>query len=220
MEVVEQKISIEWCPSVPLERIEAAGRTAWMSEGKARAGSASGFVRSLIVREHESCLEHVVMTMRMVTDIGVARELLRHRLASPTERSTRFCDYSGGIAFIRPVWWDEWTPGEQEAWMRQMNEAEKGYKAMIRLGNPPERARGLLPLSTATEIVLTANLREWRHIFRLRAMGTSGRPHPQVRALMLDGLTQAYEMVGVVFDDIVRECVLFDLLDKEVVRDD
>jgi thymidylate synthase (FAD) len=160
------------------------------------------------------------MTMRMVTDIGVARELLRHRLASPTERSTRFCDYSGGIAFIRPVWWDEWTPGEQEAWMRQMNEAEKGYKAMIRLGNPPERARGMLPLSTATEIVLTANLREWRHIFRLRAMGTSGRPHPQVRALMLDGLTQAYEMVGVVFDDIVRECVLFDLLDKEVVRDD
>lgn len=104
--------------------------------------------------------------------------------------------------------------------MRQMNEAEKGYKAMIRLGNPPERARGMLPLSTATEIVLTANLREWRHIFRLRAMGTSGRPHPQVRALMLDGLTQAYEMVGVVFDDIVRECVLFDLLDKEVVRDD
>lgn len=220
MKVVNQEISVAWCPSVPLERIEAAGRTAWMSGDKAGIGTAGRFVRGLIIKGHESVLEHVCMTVRMLTNIGVGREINRHRLASPTERSTRWCAYGGGVTFIRPVWWEDWSQGEQAIWEWQMAEAEKAYQKFIRLGATPEKARDVLPLATATEIVMTANLREWRHIFNLRAVGTTGRPHPQMQALMLDGLVQAYELIDVVFDDIVREAAMLDLIDRDVVRED
>lgn len=220
MEVIDQKISVEWCPSIPLERIEAAGRTAWMSDGRSRPGTAGRFVRGLIIKGHESVLEHACMTVRMITNIGVGREINRHRLASPTERSTRWCDYGGGVTFIRPVWWEDWEPGEQAIWEWQMAEAEKAYQKLSRLGVAPERARDVLPLATATEIVMTANLREWRHIFNLRAVGTTGRPHPQMQALMLSGLVQAYELIEVVFDDIAREAAMLDLIDRDVIRED
>lgn len=213
MNIIDQFVEPAWIPSVPLERIEAAGRVCRMSEDKAGPGTAERMVRSLMRMNHASVLEHVSMTLRIVTNIGVARELLRHRMASPTERSTRWCNYSeSGIGFIRPVWWDDWCDGERRMWEWQMAEAEKAYNKFIRLGNPPERARGVLPLDTATEIVFTANMREWRHIFNLRALGTTGRPHPQMQALMLDALSMAHEALDVLFEDQVREAVVRGLL--------
>ncbi|MFA7188676.1 MAG: FAD-dependent thymidylate synthase [Sphaerochaetaceae bacterium] len=214
MEVINQRIFTEWCPPIPLQRIEEAGRTSYASHDKACPGSEQKFVRGRVVAQHYSILEHVTLSLRMVTNIGVSREICRHRHASITEQSTRYCDFGKqGVRFIRPVWWDEWSKGEQRAWTWHMTESEKMYKKMREMGSAPERAREFLPLATATELVLTANLREWRHIFALRALGTTGRPHPQMRALMLDGLKLASTLVDVVFDDLVREAVMLGLVD-------
>lgn len=186
-----------------LKRIEKAGRTCYKSEDRITAESAKVFVRKLIERGHESVLEHESITVRFVCDRGVSHEIVRHRLASYSQESTRYCNYSNdrfrnNITFIKPCFWDEGTGG-YKLWKQAMFIAEKEYFELLNLGCTPQEARSVLPNSTKTEIVMTANLREWRHFLKLR---TAKAAHPQMRELTVPLLHELQERIPVVFDDI------------------
>ena len=162
-----------------LKKIEICGRVAYKSENNITADSAEKFVRNLIKRGHESVLEHVSLSFRIICDRGVMAELTRHRLASFTVESTRFNDYSsdkfgGELTFIRPCFWN----GRTEFWQDKMAEIEDVYKDFRKRGATPEQARSILPNSLKTELIMTANLRELRHILKLR---TAKDAHPQMR---------------------------------------
>lgn len=189
MKVIEQSHEILAVNASPGHLIEAAGRTCYKSESKTHEYS-PGFVRNLIKSGHMSVIEHATMTVRFITDRGVTHELVRHRLASYSQESTRYCNYGNQdhLVFIRPVWMrstcrSNLSTAEYE-WFKAMLHAETHYLIMLYHGWAPEQARSVLPNSLKTEIVVTANMREWRHIFKLRALGTTGRPHPQIKALM------------------------------------
>lgn len=129
---------------------------------------------------------------------GNSHELVRHRLASYSQESTRYVRYDGNMEFIRPVWWDDWSAAEQRSWERAMQFSETEYLFLLAHGSRPEQAREVLPNSLKTEIVTTANLREWRHIFRLRC---SKAAHPQIRSLMTDCLKGFHREIPVIFDE-------------------
>ena len=186
-----------------LKRIEKAGRTCYKSEDRITEESATAFVRMLIERGHESVLEHESITVRFVCDRGISHEIVRHRIASFSQESTRYCNYSGdrfgnNITFIKPCFLDEGTGG-YKLWKQAMFIAEKEYFELLNLGCTPQEARSVLPNSTKTEIVMTANLREWRHFLKLR---TAKAAHPQMRELTVPLLHELQEQIPVVFDDI------------------
>ena len=205
MRIINQ--SWEWVqkPVMPLEIIEMAGRTCYKSEGLITKDSSEKFVRMILKRGHNSVIEHVSASVRFITNRGVTHELVRHRLCAFSQESTRYVNYWGSdIQFIRPVWApavadcvDRYDPIIE--WEEAMERAEKSYKRLIDDGWRPEQAREVLPNSLKTEIVVTANLREWRHIFRLR---TSKAAHPQMGSLMLDCLAGFKNAIPVLFDDI------------------
>lgn len=179
-----------------LKRIERIGRVAWKSEDKAEEGSAPRFVDMLIKAGHESVLEHESITVKFVVDRGISHELVRHRIASFTQESTRYCDYTKGeVTFVRPLL-DEM---EMRTWEEAMRCAEWAYKTLRAKGVSAQHARTVLPTSTKTEVIVTANLREWRHIFRLR---TALASHPQMRQVMEPLLQEFKNEVPVVFDDL------------------
>lgn len=202
-----------------LRSIEMAGRTCYKSEDKATEESARKFVAMIIKRGHESVLEHEKMTVRVVCDRGVTHEIVRHRLASYSQESTRYCDYAGGhVAFVIPPWCKSLLPGEASAetddaalntivetadpesfWLHSMQQAENSYRSLRELGWRPEQARSVLPNSLKTEIVMTANLREWRHFFKLR---TAPAAHPQMREIAVPMLAEFKRLIPVVFADI------------------
>jgi thymidylate synthase (FAD) len=181
-----------------LRRIERAGRTAYKSESRITAESAPKFVASIIARGHESVLEHEKITVRIICDRGVSHELVRHRIASYTQESTRFCDYAkaGEIQVVEPP---GLTQNQRDYWESAMLAAERSYQGMRTWGAPPQIARSVLSTCLKTEIVITANLREWRHILRLR---TAPAAHPQMRQIMLPLLAELQRLVPVVFDAI------------------
>lgn len=188
-----------------LKRIEQAGRTCYKSEDRITDESAKSFVRKLIERGHESVLEHESITVRFVCDRGVSHEIVRHRLASYSQESTRYCNYSGdrfgsGLTVIKPCFLTEKT-GAYTSWITAMFVAEKEYFAMLNWGCTPQEARSVLPNSIKTEVVMTANLREWRHFLKLR---TAKAAHPQMRELTVPLLKELQERIPVVFDDIVE----------------
>lgn len=164
--------------------------------------SSHQFSRMLIKRRHDAMLEHGRASVRFVTNRGVTHELVRHRVASYGQESTRYVNYGGSdIAFIRPVWIDS-KPLGRRFWKAAMRVSEWAYKALIGVGWQAEEAREVLPNSLKTEIVVTTNYREWRHIFQLRAIGTTGRPHPQMQALMLPVLREFQERLPALFSDL------------------
>ena len=186
-----------------LKRIEKAGRTCYKSEDRITSESAENFVRMLIERGHESVLEHASITVRFVCDRGISHEIVRHRIASFSQESTRYCNYSNdrfrnNITFIKPCFLDEGTGG-YKLWKQAMFIAEKEYFELLKLGCTPQEARSVLPNSVKTEIVMTANLREWRHFLKLR---TAKAAHPQMRELTMPLLHEFQERIPVVFDDI------------------
>ena len=158
------------------ELIEAAGRTCYKSEPK---GDAGAFVRMLIRRGHESVIEHASATFRIVCDRGVSHEIVRHRLASYSQESTRYNNYAhaGELEFIQP-------PGlaavAHHAWTLACAACEQSYLEMIGVGCSPQIARSVLPNCLKTELVMTANFREWRHFIRLRCAPAA---HPQMREI-------------------------------------
>jgi thymidylate synthase (FAD) len=199
MKIVEQ--SWEWMqiPLLSLHLIEQAGRTCYKSEDKITVESAEKFVQSIIKRGHESVIEHAWASVRFITNRGVTHELVRHRLCSFSQESTRYVDYQDEMEFIKPVWWNGSDVQKQHIWKTAMLDAENYYRSLRFLGWRPEQAREVLPNSLKTEIVVSANVREWRHIFKLR---TSKAAHPQMRALMLDCLEGFKKEIPIIFDDI------------------
>ena len=186
-----------------LKGIEQAGRTCYKSEDRITEESAKVFVRKLIERGHESVLEHESITVRFVCDRGISHEIVRHRIASFSQESTRYCNYSNdrfrnNITFIKPCFLDEGTCG-YKLWKQAMFIAEKEYFELLNLGCTPQEARSVLPNSIKTEVVMTANLREWRHFLKLR---TAKAAHPQMRELTVPLLKELQERIPVVFDDI------------------
>lgn len=186
-----------------LRNIELCGRVCYKSEDRITDGSAEKFVGMILKSGHESVLEHEKITVRFVCDRGVTHEIVRHRIASYSQESTRYCNYSkdkfgGEITFIRPCFWAE--DNEKFAvWKETMQSIEDSYVKLISLGAKPEEARSILPNSVKTEIMVTMNLREWRHFFKLR---TAERAHPQIREVAIPLLNELKGLVPVIFDDI------------------
>lgn len=190
-----------------LQKIEAAARTCYKSEGKIQEGSAAKLVAGLIKSGHEAMLEHASVTVKFVVDRGISHELVRHRLASFAQESTRYCNYSkddfgSEITFIIPDYLGYKSEG-WNIWKESMKQAEDAYFKMLDFGLSPQQARAVLPNSLKTEVVMTANLREWRHFFKLRALGTTGKPHPQMLEVAVPLLEDMKNLIPVVFDDLV-----------------
>lgn len=191
-----------------LKHIEQCGRVCYKSEGLATDTSAADFVRRIIKRGHEAVLEHFNITIKFICDRGVSHEIVRHRLASYCQESTRYCNYSkdgfgGEITVIRPCFFDEHTPA-WEFWKDACDAAEGAYFDLLEFGWSPQEARAVLPNSLKTEVVMTANLREWRHFFRLRC---SPAAHPQMREVATQALKAMQTLVPVVFDDLFTDAV-------------
>lgn len=189
-----------------LKKIERVARVCYKSEDKITAGSAEKMVRALIRSGHEAMLEHFSFSVKFIVDRGVSHELVRHRVASFAQESTRYCNYSksGEITFIKPLFWDEGS-FEYCRWYRSCEVAEYEYCKLLDSGAIPQEARSVLPNSLKTEVVMTANLREWRHFFKLRALGITGKPHPQMVEVALPLLEECKKLIPVVFDDLVKE---------------
>lgn len=190
-----------------LQKIEAAARTCYKSEGKIQEGSAAKLVAGLIKSGHEAMLEYASVTVKFVVDRGISHELVRHRLASFAQESTRYCNYSkddfgSEITFIIPDYLEYKSEG-WNIWKESMKQAEDAYFKMLDFGLSPQQARAVLPNSLKTEVVMTANLREWRHFFKLRALGTTGKPHPQMLEVAVPLLEDMKNLIPVVFDDLV-----------------
>jgi thymidylate synthase (FAD) len=190
-------------PEEFLKKIEASGRVCYKSEDKITQNSAEKFVAALIKRGHESVLEHEKITSLFVCDRGVTHEIVRHRIASYSQESTRYCNYANEkfgseLTFIRPFFWER--DGDlYEMWKRQMSSVEETYIKMIESGASPQEARSVLPNSLKTEIVVTMNIREWRHFLKLRSSAAS---HPQIRQIAIMALEKYKEILPALFGDI------------------
>lgn len=186
-----------------LRKIERAGRTCYKSEDRITGDSAVGFVRRILNSGHHSVIEHTSVTVKLVCDRGVSHELVRHRLASYSQESTRYANYSAErfgkeITVVKPPFWPEDSPA-YDVWCEAMRGAETHYMRLIEMGAKPEEARGVLPNSLKTEMVMTCNLREWRHVFSLRC---TRQAQPQIRTMMLSLLEAFHQKIPVLFDDL------------------
>lgn len=207
MKIIEPSYKIE----TPIDTqfvyklIESAGRTCYKSECKITEDSAEGFVKKILAPEqpHESVIEHFNVTVRFICDRGFSHELVRHRLAAYSQESTRYCNYSNEkfgneITVIRPCFW-EIGSSQYFQWFEACEVAEEIYFKLLKNGAKPQEARSVLPNSLKTEIVATMNLREWRHVFKLR---TSPKAHPQMRQLMVPLAKEMKEKLPAVFESI------------------
>jgi len=184
-----------------LKRIEECGRVCYKSEDKITSDSASKFVKMLVERGHEAMIEHYSLTVKFITQRAISHEIVRHRISSFGESSTRYCNFSkdkfgNELTFVNTV-------GVNESEIFTIQSlcmcAETAYMSMVNNGTAPEIARSVLPTCLKTEIVMTANLREWRHFLKLRTAPTA---HPQMRALTLPLLAEFKEVLPEIFGDI------------------
>ena len=216
MIIEEPTITIEQFEPVNLMRkLEKACRTCYRSEDKITEESYQSLLKNCINRGHESVLEHEKITVRLRCDIGVYKDLTRHRIASYSIESTRYCNYNkdkfdNQLHFIEPVFYEKsWTEAnyqgsamsvaEQKSyyWYDCMENIEQTYNAMIELGSTPDEARMVLPHSTAATVTMTANIREWKHILELRC---SKMAHPSVRQIMIPLLLKFKKLMPYIFD--------------------
>lgn len=193
-------------PEEVLRVIELAGRTCYKSEDKITPDSAENFIKKIVKSGHESVIEHGHCSVRFVCDRGVSHELVRHRLAAYSQESTRYANYSkdrfgSEITVIKPSFWDEGSD-EYKLWEDAMKSAESAYMELLDKGAKPQEARSVLPNSLKTEIVMSCNFREWRHVFSLRCSRAS---HPQIREIMLDLLRDMHSRVPAIFDDLFEQ---------------
>ena len=185
-----------------LKKIELCGRVCYKSEDKITENSAREFVKQIIKAGHESVLEHFSFSVRFITDRGISHEIVRHRLASYSQESTRYCNYgndkfNGEITVVEPH-----QIGEQKSnWHKACELAEEQYFELLKT-TTPQTARAVLPTSLKTELIMTANLREWRHFLRLR---TSQKAHPDLRILAVPLLEELATKIPEVFSDIYEE---------------
>ena len=204
MKIIKPWIEIEKIDGKKImQNIEKACRTCYRSENLITDESYKTLLKNCLNRGHESILEHEKITIRMCCDIGVYKDLTRHRFGSFSIESTRYCNYGkdkfdNEIKFIEPCNIEKGTT-EYAQWFNTMNIIEKTYNEMTRLGCIPDQMRMILPHSTAAEVVMTANIREWRHILSLRAAKMT---HPSVQQLMIPLLLYFKEKMPELFDDI------------------
>lgn len=211
MKIVQPSVSCLHAPDrrALYEHIERVGRVCYKSEDKITEGSAEQFIRSVIKRGHEAVIEHGSITVKFVCDRGVSHELVRHRLASYCQESTRYCNYSQNkfgseITVVQPSWLVR--PGDGAAvatdwdvWEYSCEQAERHYFDLLRRGHTPQEARAVLPQSLKTEVVATMNPREWRHFFKLRC---SPAAHPDMRHIANLAKEMFVENWPALFDDL------------------
>ena len=189
-----------------LKRLEQCGRVCYKSEAKITNTSAPEFVAGIIKRGHEAVLEHCSFTVKFICDRGISHEIVRHRVASYCQESTRYCNYSkdgfgSEITVIMPCFLDKDSTAYRY-WFWACSQAEETYFNMLDFGCSPQEARSVLPNSLKTEVVMTANIREWRHFLKLRC---SPAAHPQMREVALILLEKVHALIPVCFDDIWSE---------------
>ena len=186
-----------------LRKLERAGRVCYKSEGKMGEGTSATFIKGIVARGHESVIEHEKITVLVTCDRGVTHEIVRHRIASYSQESTRYCNYTGDkfgneITFIKPCFWEEDSP-QFNSWRECMQQIEQAYFTLIEQGARPEQARSILPNSLKAEIVVTMNIRSWRNFLKLR---TEAGAHPQIRQVAGMILAEFKARVPYLFDDI------------------
>lgn len=203
MKIVEPYVSIPKIDGIGImKNIEKACRTCYRSEGSITEDSYKKLLNNCLTRGHESVLEHEKVTVRLRCDVGVYKDLTRHRIASYSIESTRYCNYGkdkfdNEISFIRPCNIDDEDLFAD--WENACKTIEKYYLDMTNKGATPDQMRMILPHSTAAEVTMTANIREWRHVFSLRA---SKFTHPAVQQLMIPLLLHFREIMPELFNDI------------------
>jgi thymidylate synthase (FAD) len=220
MKIIKQSAILEAITPNALEFIERIGRVCYKSEALITSDSSREFIKMLLNpdKKHESVLEHAVATIRFITDRGVTHEIVRHRIASYSQESTRYCNYGKNkfgneLTVILPVRfykiylatitgnWEGITEEDRLKfgnWYTGIERCEEHYLRAIEIGEKPQEARDLLLNSLKTEIVMTANFREWRHFFSLR---TSQAAHPQMRGLAIMALSLLKKEVEIIFDE-------------------
>lgn len=182
MKIIKPSVELLWVTENPEKQIESAGRTCYKSENKITTDSAQKFAKKIRELGHHAMIEHAVASFRIVTDRGITHEIVRHRLASYAQESTRYCNYSSNkfekqCSFIEPP---KLAPHQRKIWEKACLDAEKSYFAMLESGCSPQIARSVLPNCLKTEIVMMANFREWRHFITLRGAKDA---HPQIRPI-------------------------------------
>lgn len=207
-----------------LKLLEEVARVCYKSEGNITEDgeSAKRLLKNLINAGHEAMLEHRIITVKFICDRGISHEIVRHRIASFAQESTRYCNYSkdkfgNEITVIKPFFYSPTDTSDIEelekqreqhfevinelfdAWVEGCEFAEKSYFNLLDLGSTPQEARSVLPTSLKTELVMTANYREWRHFFTLR---TASAAHPQIRELAIPLLKELQSKIPIIFDDI------------------
>ena len=190
-----------------LKELERIARTCYKSENHISDDdtSARNIVRALINSGHEAMIEHGSVSVRFTVDRGVSHEIVRHRMASFAQESTRYCNYSNDkfgneLTFIRPYFFED--SARFSIWLDAMANAERAYFDLLKTGAKPEEARSVLPNSLKTELIMTANYREWRHFFSLRA---DSKAHPQMREVAIPLLRDMAKQLPIIFDDIAEQ---------------
>ena len=210
MKLIKPSIEFLNMTENPLQTIEKAGRTCYKSEDKITSKSAASFVHTLIKRGHLAMIEHASMSYRVICDRGVTHEIVRHRLFSYAQESTRYCNYKGGVTFIIPCWFPDFEEGNYDRvrarstiwqreigmWLSMLEQDEWVYRQLLEGGWSPQQARGVLPNALKTEIVITGNLREWLHFFTLR---TAKAAHPQMQEIANMLLIDARSRIEFIF---------------------
>lgn len=188
-----------------LKHLERCARNCYKSEDKITEDSAKKMIAKLIEMGHEAMIEHFNITVKLTTDVGAYKDLTRHRHASFAIESTRYCNYSKGkygneLTVIKPC---NITENDQYAvWEQAMRSAEGYYNNMAKLGCKADQLRMILPHSTKADVIMTANLREWRHILNLRCAPAA---HPSVQQIMKMVLSEFHNKIPVIFDDIYEK---------------
>lgn len=182
-----------------LTTIEQAARTCYKSESKITEGSAEKLVANLLTRGHEAMLEFVDISVKIITDRGVSHEIVRHRVASYAQESTRFINYKEGVTFIEPLSIENSPTRVQFGFRQALYDIEQKYIFLIENGLKPQDARAVLPNALKTEIVMKANLREWRHFFQLRCDKAA---HPEMRRITVPMLEEFRKRIPIIFDDL------------------
>lgn len=189
-----------------MRKIERYARICYKSEDKIGEEVNTNFLSGLIRHGHESVIEHEKITLMFITDRGITHEIVRHRLGSYSQESTRYCNYANDkfgneITVIEPFYYRD-RPEEYAIWKRSCEEAQESYFSLLEGGSTPQEARAVLPNSLKTEIAVTYNLREWRHFLRLR----SGKgAHPQIKEIAIPLLLLFKEIMPTLFADIPYE---------------
>lgn len=190
-------------------RIETAGRTCYKSENNITPESSRKFAAIVVRNHHEAMLEHAIVTVRFTVDRGVSHEIVRHRIASYAQESTRYCNYSkdkfgNEVTFIKPCFLeeDDVPSSDWDIWKSVMQKCEEAYLELVDSSRTPQEARDVLPNSLKTEVVMTANIREWRAFFRLRAACETGMPHPQMLEVSIPLFQKFVYLLPELFFDI------------------